>query len=161
MRERPEIDYDFRPAGYWDDEATLQLLLRGVASATDRKVIVAYWEAGRLDSLPYALAETLAASSAGEREIACFEHGPGGPPSVSVRARPIPHGIRYRVADERGEASALAREGTGTPWTLRELISFIDSSVPLGETGGFARIHSEVYPQLALHYRHLVARRGS
>jgi hypothetical protein len=43
MRERPEIDYDFRPAGYWDDEATLQLLLRGVASAADRTAIVAYW----------------------------------------------------------------------------------------------------------------------
>jgi hypothetical protein len=157
MREHPGIDYDFRPAGLWDDEATLQLLLRSAASAADRTAIVAYWEAGRLDLLPYALAQVLEASSLGEREIARFEPGPGRSDAISVRARPIPHGIRYRIADGRDEAAAPTRESNGTPWTLRELIAFIDSGARIGEVAGFARIHSELYPQLEQHYRRLVA----
>ncbi len=160
MREQPEIDYDFRPAGYWDDEATLQLLLRGVASAADRTAIVAYWEAGRLDLLPYALAQVLATDEMGEREIARFEPAPGRPDALSVRARPIPNGIRYRLVDDRDAAFAPTRESTGTPWTLRELITFIDSGARIGEVAGFTRIRSELYPQLEAHYRHRVAERG-
>ena len=157
MREAPEIDYDFRPAGYWDDEATLQALLRGVASVADRTAIVAYWEAGRLDLLPYALAQVLTTDSLGEREIARFEPAPSRPAAVSIRARPIPNGIRYRIVDEREGALAPTRESSGTPWTLRELISFIDSGARIGEVAGFTRIRSELYPQLEEHYRHLVA----
>jgi hypothetical protein len=157
MRELPDIDYDFRPAGYWDDEATVQVLLRGVASAADRTAIVAYWEAGRLDLLPYKLAEALASDSVGEREIARFEPTPSRPAPISVRVRPIPNGIRYRIVDEREAAHAPTRESNGTPWTLRELITFIDSGACIGEAAGFTRIRSELYPQLEAHYRHLVA----
>lgn len=160
MREHPEIDYDFRPAGYWDDEATLQLLLRSVSSSSDRKAIVAYWEAGRLDLLPYALAQVLATESVGEREIARFEPAPGRPDALSVRARPIPNGIRYRLVDERDGSLAPVRESSGTPWTLRELITFIDAGARVGEVAGFARIRSELYPQLEAHYQHLVASRS-
>jgi hypothetical protein len=153
MREQAGIDYDFRPAGYWDDEATLQALLRNVSSAADRKVIVAYWEAGRLDLLPFALAQVLATGVVGEREIARFEPAPGGADALSVRARPIPNGIRYRLVDTRDGTLAPSHEGGGTPWTLRELISFIDCGSPAFEAGAFARIRSELYPQLEAHYR--------
>ena len=157
MRERPEIDYDFRPAGYWDDEATLQALLRSVSNSADRKAIVAYWEAGRLDALPYALAQVASTDSVGEREIARFEPAPGGSDTLSIRALPIPNGIRYGIVDEHGSALAPTRESSGTPWTLRELIAFIDGGARIGEVAGFTRIRSELYPQLEAHYRHLVA----
>jgi hypothetical protein len=156
MRERPEIDYDFRPAGFWDDDATLQLLLRGATSAADRTAIVAYWEAGRLDLLPHTLAQTLDCDAVGEREIARFEAAPGRSDALSVRARPIPHGIRYRLVDDRDPAFAPTRESNGTPWTLRELITFIDSGARIGEVAGFAAVRSDLYPQLAQHYAHWV-----
>jgi hypothetical protein len=156
MRENPEIDYDFRPAGYWDDEATLQVLLRSVSNSADRKAIVAYWEAGRLDLLPYALAQVLATDTVGEREIARFEPAPGRPDALSVRARAIPNGIRYRIVNEHEGALAPARDSSGTPWTLRELIAFIDSGARIAELAGFTRIRSELYPQLEAHYGHLV-----
>ena len=160
MRELPEIDYDFRPAGYWEDEASLQVLLRSVSNSADRKAIVAYWEAGRLDLLPYALAQVLATDAVGEREIVRFEPAPGRRDVLSVRARAIPNGIRYRMVNERDGALAPARESSGTPWSLRELIAFIDGGAHIGEIAGFTRIRSELYPQLEAHYRHLVTQRS-
>jgi len=147
MTELVEIDYAFRPAGYWNDAAAVRELLPGVRSAADRSAIVAYWEAGRLDALPHELARQL--GSAGEREIARFEVGAA---ALSVRARLLPREIQYRVLELRGSERVVASESRSLPLTLGELIALVDGCGARTALAGARTIHSGFYPQLAQHY---------
>lgn len=148
MTEAAEIDYAFRPAGYWNDLAAMRELLPRVQSAADRNAIVAYWEAGRLDALPHELARQLA--SAGEREIARFEVGAA---ALSVRARLLPREIQYRVLELRRSERVVASESRNLPLSLGELIALVDGCGAHTALAGARTIYSGFYPQLAQHYR--------
>jgi hypothetical protein len=151
--EYPGIDYGFRPRLAWDEKAALHALLENARSAEERKTIVAYWEAGRLDALPDELAR---AKDAGvEQEIARFELAPVHAREViSVRARRTRRGVLYRITDGREGELAPSQESSGPGLTLRELIAFIDGIAQPPELAGRGSVRSELYPQLEEHYRH-------
>ena len=50
-KEYPEIDYDWRPESYWSDTNPLQAILRNVKGQVRRKMIIDFWNAGKMDEL--------------------------------------------------------------------------------------------------------------
>jgi hypothetical protein len=158
--EYPGIDYGFRPRLAWDEKAILHALLENAQSAEERKTIVAYWEAGRLDALPDELARSKEAG--GEQEIARLELAPFHPRDVlSVRARRTRGGVQYRITDGHETELTTSRESTGSPLTLRELIAFIDGSAEPAKLAGLGRVRSESYPKLEEHYRRFFEERNA
>jgi len=158
--EYPGIDYGFRPRLGSDEKGVLHALLANARNAEERKTIIAYWEAGRIDALPEELARGKEAG--GEQEIARLEGSAlhlGD--AISVRARRTPAGIRYRITDGSGAELAPARDGGTSPLTLRELIALIEGGVPVAKLEELGRIRSEPYPQLAEHYRRVLAAKRS
>jgi hypothetical protein len=51
MKRYANIDYSFRPEGYWSDKDPLCAILRNVKGEKRRQMIIDYWNAGRLDEL--------------------------------------------------------------------------------------------------------------
>ncbi|MEN9595414.1 MAG: hypothetical protein RLY23_1897, partial [Actinomycetota bacterium] len=116
------IRYAFRPQSYWEDADPLSAILRNVTGENRRRMITDYWNAGRLEELDSALlrdepddesrmrlgrihpsfmgGEYLPHYLVGEVEIArlCLQSTTSD--VVSLRARPSPEGISYRVIDE-------------------------------------------------------------
>ena len=97
---------------------------------------------------------------------------------ITLRARPIPDGIAYRVEDEYEGVFSLPLETSKAPLTLAELIrQFEDGSLQeldypgglalgynyLNADGGclpeelryFTSISSDFYPQLHIHFEHV------
>jgi hypothetical protein len=193
------INYSQRPEGYWKDKDVLSALLRNVKGRERRELIRAHWEQGRLDELEE---ELLADSLSDSRRVAlgqihpCFLGGEYLPDYqsreveiarihlrsvtadvLSIRARPDPEGIRYRVVDEHNETYRLRCEVSQEPLSLEELVCLIDEgghrdlpgNLALGwneynlrETRErrtdyryFTSLHSDLYPQLHDHYEHV------
>jgi hypothetical protein len=195
MKHYANINYSFRPSSYWDDEEVLTALLRDVKGAGRRKLIRQHWSQGTLDQIPEALlksqvspelraflgrlhpalmgGEYLPDYDPAETEIARLELRSTTGDVVSIRARPGPQGIAYQIVDEYGEHFRLEREASAQPFSLAELIRFIDGSshpdAPIGLALGynevnydcgadletmrdFTRVDSDIYTQLSSHY---------
>jgi hypothetical protein len=195
------IDYQFRPESYWAAAANpLEAALRNVKGRNRRQMIRDYQKAGNLEELDDdLLADTLdepQRESLGrihpsfmggeylpnyfpsEVEIARIELQSTTCDVMSLRARPSGPRVRYRLVDEYQTAFHLPRQTSAEPFSLGELIRFLDSVDQEGsepswtrfgfvlsanqanlECGGdldtlrdFTRVESDYYPDLETHY---------
>ena len=200
MKKYASIRYGFRPQSYWEDADPLSAILRNVTGENRRRMITDYWNAGRLEELDGALlrdepdeesklrlgrihpsfmgGEYLPHYLVGEVEIAriCLQSTTSD--VVSLRARPSPEGICYRVIDEYEGQFTLPISTSRLPLTLAELIrQFDDGSLhELDWDGGlslgynnmnadsgsdyeslrhFTNISSSFCRQLSTHYEHV------
>jgi hypothetical protein len=198
MKKYPDIDYSHQPGNYWDDGNLLGAILRNIKGTKRRQMIADYWNDGRLDELNDELlkdtidaglrerlgkihpafmgGEYLPDYRPGEVEIARIELESTTGDVISIRARRVSRGIRYRVVDEYDTNFVLPRKTSRQPLTLAGLIALIDGTSIDGintglatvynEQGGdnfasrksyrhFTRVGSDIYPQLGRHYEHL------
>jgi hypothetical protein len=198
----PGIDYQFRPESYWAPARNpLEAALRNVKGRNRREMIRDYHEAGNLDQLGESLlADTLDEQSRknlglihptfmggeylpnygrSEIEIARIELESTTNDVISLRARPLGLRITYRVVDEYETEFRLPQRTSSRPFSLGELVRFLDSvervdnSEPSWAQFGFVllynqcnlecgsdleglrdftRVESDYYPDLASHY---------
>lgn len=153
MKTYPGIDYDQRPASYFDDSDPLTAILRNVQGTERRAMIRACWESGELEELDDALlteklgkdlrrrlgridpcfmgGEYLPSYRPEEREIARIELQSTTRDVISIRARPsgrIRRRIHYRVVDEYRNTFIVKPKFSVQPLTLRELIGLFENS---------------------------------
>jgi hypothetical protein len=196
------INYDFRPESYWAAANNpLEAALRNVKGRNRREMIRDYHQAGILEQLhENLLADTLDDErrvSLGqihpsfmggeylpnyhrsEVEIARIELESTTCDVISLRARPVGSRIKYRLVDEYESEFRLPQRTSSRPFSLSELIRFLDSVEQIGngepswsqfgfvlswnqcnlECGAdletlrdFTRVSSDYYPDLASHY---------
>jgi hypothetical protein len=196
------IDYNFRPESYWTPARNpLEAALRNVKGRNRRQMITDYYEAGKLEQLHENLiADTLDEQSRknlglihptfmggeylpnygrSEVEIARIELQSTTNDVISLRARPVGSRIKYRLIDEYSSQFRLPQQTSSRPFSLGELIGFLDSveqdevSEPSWNKFGFVlssnqcnldcggdledlldftRVESDHYPDLASHY---------
>jgi hypothetical protein len=198
MKQYPGIRYGFRPTSYWDDADPLSAFLRNVVGENRRQLIRDHWARGDLAALdPRLLAdetdddtrrrlgrihpsflggEYLPGYLLGEVEIARIVLRSTTSDVISLRARPIPDGIAYRVEDEYEGQFTLPIPTSPRPLTLAELVRQFEEGRlrELEEPGGlalgynnmnaehtdpkdlrhFTRIESGIYRQLSAHFEH-------
>ena len=146
----PGIDYDFQPASYWRDDDLLAALLRNVKGSERRRMIKAYWQAGKYEHLGDQLkteqvqedfrkflgrlhpdfmgGEYLPDYRPGETEIARIELKSTSADVISIRARPLRTGIGYRIVDEYETKFLLPWKTGQRPMTLSRFIAFLDGA---------------------------------
>jgi hypothetical protein len=149
--------FEFRPKSYWIGAAAIDYPLRGEAPGF-----------GGGSYLPRA--------TASEVEIAGVALASTTGDVISVRARPIPNGIRLRVVDEYGARFKVKNPVRVVPLSLGELVELIDTTEHEGMVGlveayldfnwedgmgsegdpaelqDFAQVVSDFYPQLGAYY---------
>ncbi len=195
MKKYPGIDYTFTPESYWVDKEVLQALLRNVKGAERRKMITAYYESGNFQELEESFSkvslsdeerfrlasihpmfmggEYLPDYERDETEIARIELKSVTADVISIRARLEDDTIHYSVVDEYEGKFTLETESGDDPFSLAELIQFIDGTELEGSSYsglslsfnnsnaegmdkedlvGFTTISSEIYPDLEDHY---------
>ena len=202
MKRYRGIKYSFRPKSYWGEDNVLQALLRDVKGAERRKMIKAYYEEGNFHELEEAFTkaslsdeerfrlasihpmfmggEYLPDFNSNETEIARVTLRSTTQDVISIRAKGEDGELHYSVADEYDDHEfSLWTDSSLKPFTLKELIEFLDnSSQGLGYPGGlslsynnsnadsgldresledFTTISSEIYPQLEKHYDRVFA----
>lgn len=162
MKKYKGIRYGFRPQSYWEDLDPLSAILRNVTGENRRQMITDYWNAGRLDELdPKLLAdepdddvrkslgrihpsfmggEYLPPYLPGEVEIARICLRSTTSDVISLRARPVPEGIAYRVVDEYEAEFFLPITVSKEPLTLEELVQQFENGEleGLDHPGGLA-----------------------
>jgi hypothetical protein len=193
------IDYGFRPDSYWAAADPLAAVLLNVKGTNRRQMITDYWNAGKFEELGDEL-KTATLSGAlvhqlgrihpsfmggeylpdyrpRETEIARIELQSVTADVISIRARPVGKRIRYSIIDEYETEFELVRQTSLKPFTLEQLVQFIDESrypdqgpgLALanneGNAGGdlssredlrhFTTLRSDVYPELYEHYEHV------
>jgi hypothetical protein len=148
MKKYKGIRYGFRPKSYWVETDPLSAILRNVTGENRRQMITDYWVSGRIDELDVSLlhdevdddtrtkigrihpsfmgGEFLPPYLAGEIEIARITLKSTTSDVISLRARPIPEGIAYRIIDEYGAKFTLPIPSSTEPLTLAELIRQFD-----------------------------------
>ena len=159
MKRHPGIDYDQRPASYWDDETPEQAILKNIKGDFRREEIRKALQAGTLEAIPgeilkEALSENvrrftgrihpwlmggeyLPDFAADEVEIARIALQSTTFDVISVRARRAAKGsIIYSVADEYEGEFRLARQRSKLPMSLAEMVDFLDRTELDGLTGG-------------------------
>jgi len=196
VKEYPGIDYGFRPQSYWLDRDVLQALLRNVKGAERRKMIKSYYKNGNFQELEESFSkislsdeerfrlasihpmfmggEYLPDYERDETEIARIELNSTMADVISIRAC-IDEGetIEYSVVDEHDGKFNLWTEWSDKPFSLSELVEFIDRTELEGSSYsglslsfnnsnaecmdkedlvGFTTISSEIYPDLEDHY---------
>jgi len=196
VKEYPGIDYGFRPQSYWLDRDVLQALLRNVKGAERRKMIKSYYKNGNFQELEESFSkislsdeerfrlasihpmfmggEYLPDYERDETEIARIELNSTMADVISIRAC-IDEGetIEYSVVDEHDGTFNLWTEWSDKPFSLSELVDFIDRTELEGSSYsglslsfnnsnaecmdkedlvGFTTISSEIYPDLEDHY---------
>ncbi len=148
MKKFKGIRYSFRPKSYWKDSDPLSAILRNVTGENRRRMITDYWNAGCLEELDTALlndeldsetreslggihpsfmgGEYLLGFLPGEVEIAriCLQSTTSD--VITLRARPVPSGIAYRIADEYDGRFTLPINTSESPLTLLEVINQLD-----------------------------------
>jgi len=114
----------------------------------------------------------------GEVEIARIELMSTTGDVISIRARADGDAIHYRIVDEYGSEFDFMPTQSRIPLSMREIVELIDGAHQEGydyqglglcyilanyECGGdpeelmhFSRVESDIYPQLSIHYRHVV-----
>jgi hypothetical protein len=206
MKKYRGIRYQFRPENYWQEENPLGAILRNVTGENRRQLITHHWEHNTLDQLdPSLLTDELAPevrtflgsihpSLLGgeflpeylplEVEIARITLDSTTADVVSLRARPAPEGIAYRMVDEYNGKFTLPIRRSARPLTLAELITQFEQG-RLDELGGtldtgynwynlmelledesfdpetlryFTTISSSIYPQLYNHFHTFYSR---
>jgi hypothetical protein len=149
VKEYPGIDYGFRPQSYWLDRDVLQALLRNVKGAERRKMIKAYYKNGNFQELEESFSkislsdeerfrlasihpmfmggEYLPDYERDETEIARIELNSTMADVISIRAC-LDEGetIEYSVVDEHDGKFNLWTEWSDKPFSLSELVDFID-----------------------------------
>lgn len=199
MKRYRGIRYGFRPQSYWIDADPLAAILRNVSGENRRQMITDYWNAGKLDELDPSILQDKADQNTvarlgrihpsflggeflppylpGETEIAriCLQSTTSD--IISLRARPTPTGIAYRIEDEYRGVFSLPIATSEQPLTLAEIIRQFDegnlkglepySSLTLGynqmnlehsepdQLRHFTRICSPLYRQLEAHFEHV------
>jgi hypothetical protein len=196
------IDYQFRPESYWAPVCSpLEAALRNVKGRLRREMITDYYKAGVLEQLhPNLLADELSDNKReslggihpqfmggeylpnygrSEVEIARIELESTTYDVISLRARPSGSRIKYRFVDEYQTEFRLPQQTSARPFSLGELVRFLDSveqvddSEPSWAQFGFVllynqcnlecgsdleglrdftRVESDYYPDLASHY---------
>ena len=201
MKKYQGIRYGFRPKSYWAETDPLSATLRNVTGENRRQMITDYWASGRIEELDVSLlqdevdadtrtnlgrihpsimgGEFLPPFHPGETEIARFKLKSTTSDVISLRARPIPQGIAYRVVDEYGAKFTLPIPRSTEPLTLAELIKQFDEG-SLDDSGfdnrdglslgynwlnvdednyeslrHFTSISSRIYRQLHDHFEHV------
>ena len=201
MKKYKGIRYGFRPKSYWEETDPLSAILRNVTGENRRQMITDYWVSGRFDELDSSLlhdelddetrndlggihpsfmgGEYLASYLPGEVEIARIKLKSTTSDVISLRARPIPEGIAYRVVDEYSAGFTLPIPRSTEPLTLAELIRQFDEG-SLDDSGfensdglslgynwlnvdednyeslrHFTSISSQIYRQLHDHFEHV------
>lgn len=195
MKKYEGIDYSFKPQDYWIDKDVLQAILRNVKGAERRKMIKAYYEAGNFQELEESFSkvslseeersrlgsihpmfmggEYLPDYARDEAEIARIELKSVMADVVSIRARLDDDTIHYSVVDEHGGKFTLETEYGFEPFSLADLIRFIDGTdLDSGWGGGlaltfnnanaeaqdredllyFTTVSSDIYTDLEKHY---------
>ena len=195
MKKYEGIDYSFKPQDYWIDKDVLQAILRNVKGAERRKMIKAYYEAGNFQQLEESFSkvslseeersrlgsihpmfmggEYLPDYARDETEIARIELKSVMADVVSIRARLDDETIHYSVVDEHGGKFTLETEYGFEPFSLADLIRFIDGTdLDSGWVGGlaltfnnanaeaqdredllyFTTVSSDIYTDLEKHY---------
>jgi hypothetical protein len=198
----PGIDYQFRPESYWAAaNDPLEAALRNVKGRNRREMIRDYHKAGKLEELSDSLLAESLGESQRERlglihpsfmggeylpnyrrfevEIARIELESTTSDVISFRARPSGPRIKYRLVDEYSTEFRLPQQTPVRPFSLGELIRFLDAveRVEVGEPSwarfgfvlsysqcnlecdadletlrDFVRVESDYYPDLASHY---------
>jgi hypothetical protein len=197
----PAINYEFRPDSYWHPAASpLEAALRNVKGRNRRQMIRDYHSKGLLPVLSDDLlretldddtrrsldrihpsfmgGEYLPDYGRDEVEIARIELESTTSDVISVRARPRGRRIEYAVCDEYQTDFAIPRKTSSRPFSLRELIRFLDSvehpeaepewkrfgfvlsynetnlccGADLETLEDFTSVGSDFYPELGQHY---------
>jgi len=146
----PGINYDFQPTSYWSPSADpLGVALRNVKGRNRREMIQDFYENGNLEVLcDELLADSLDEDArrslglihpsfmGGEYlpnytrhvvEIARIELESTTSDVISIRARPRGKRIEYAVCDEYESEFTLPQRTSSHPFSLRELICFLDT----------------------------------
>jgi hypothetical protein len=196
------IDYDFRPESFWTAASDpLAAILRNVKGRNRREMIRDYYAAGKLDQLSdELLRDSLsdgARASLGkihptfmggeylpnycrqEVEVARIALASTTSDVISLRAWPSGSRIKYRVVDEYATEFLLPQQTSRRPFSLRQLIRFLDSVEQPGADAAWKRsgfvlsynecnldcgtdlealqdftsVSSDFYPDLGSHYR--------
>jgi hypothetical protein len=201
MKKYQSIRYGFRPKSYWAETDPLSAILRNVTGENRRQMITDYWASGRIEELDITLlqdevdtsirtrlgrihpsfmgGEYLPSYLPGEVEIARINLKSTTSDVISLRARPSPEGISYRVVDEYKAEFTLPIPHSTKPLTLVETINQLDQG-SLDESGFnnsdgltlgynwlnvdednyeslryFTSISSQIYRQLHEHFEHV------
>ena len=202
----PAINYDFQPISYWSPAPNpLDVALRNVKGRNRREMIRDFYAEGNLAALcDELLSDTLnekARDSIGrihpsfmggeylpnyarnEVEIVRIELESTTSDVISIRARPRGKRIEYSVCDEYASEFKLPQRTSRHPFSLRELICFLDTvehckadpswnrfgfvlsfnqcnldcGADLEMLEDFTRVSSDFYPELGLHYASSIA----
>ena len=194
-------DYDFRPESYWGPaRSPLEAALRNVKGRNRREMIRDYHSRGLLPALSDNLlrdtldedtrrgldlihpsfmgGEYLPDYRRDEVEIARIELQSTTSDVISIRARPRGKRIEYSVCDEYQVEYRLPQKTSRQPFSLRDLIRFLDSVehpeaepewgrfgfvLSFSQTGldcgadletleDFTSVSSDFYPELGQHY---------
>ena len=200
------IDYEFRPISYWAPATNpLGVALRNVKGRERREMIRDFYRNENLELLcDELLLDTLdedARRSLGlihpsfmggeylpnyglnETEIARIELRSTTSDVISIRARPRGKRIEYSVCDEYESEFKLPQKTSSHPFSLQELICFLDHveefkgeaswnrfgfilsfnqcnlecGADLETLEDFTRVGSDFYPDLGLHYASSIA----
>ena len=200
------IDYDFRPESYWAPALNpLAAALRNVKGRNRREMIRDYHSSGLLPTLSDDLlrdtlekdtrqslglihpsfmgGEYLPDYSRHEVEIARIELQSTTSDVISIRARPRGKRIEYSVCDEYQVEYRLPQKTSGRPFSLRELIRFLDSvehpkaepewkqfgfvlsfnqtnldcGADLETLQNFTSVEADFYPALSQHYAKVIS----
>ncbi|WP_424315684.1 hypothetical protein [Haloferula sp.] len=163
----PPEYFSYRPDSYWQDGNPLAAILRNVKGTNRRRIIVDYWNAGKIDELAPELLEDetdpelksflegidpsfmggeyLPDLGPTEVEIVRVELKSTTSDVISIRAR-MESGdprIHYRIVDEYETDFSFTPKTSNKPLTQGELIAMIDG-VDDGRDGGLALCYNQM-----------------
>jgi hypothetical protein len=144
------IDYDFRLESFWAPPSDpLQAILRNIKGRRRREMIRDYYAAGKVDELfdellkdclddeardglsrihpTFMGGEYLPNYRRQEIEIARITLESTTSDVISLRARPASSRIKYQLVDEYGTEFRLPQQTSSRPFSLLELIRFLES----------------------------------
>jgi hypothetical protein len=200
-----DIDYEFRPKSFWAAASDpLTAILRNVKGRNRREMIRDYYAAGKLEELSDGLLKDSLDDESRQRlsqihptfmggeylpnyrrqevEIARIALASTTSDVISLRARPSGSRIKYRVVDEYATEFLLPQQTSRRPFSLRQLIWFLDSvehpeadaswnrfgfvlsfnecnlecGTDLETLQDFTSVSSDFYPELGSHYREAI-----
>lgn len=153
----PGIDYDWRPASYWEPVNPLQVILSNIKGANRRELIMDYARAGRLDEVEDELlqdeltheqrerlgrihpsffgGEFLQRRRRGEITLVRITLASVMRDVVELRAAPAGDRARYRVVDEYETHFPVHPGSSRRPLALGQLIELIDHAGPEEDPG--------------------------
>ena len=148
MKKYKGIRYGFRPKSYWVEADPLAAILRNVKGENRRKIIKDFWISDNVEQLDVALlqdvvddetltrlgsihpsylgGEYLPTYLLGEVEIARIALNSTTSDVISLRARPVPEGIAYRIEDEYQAKFTLPISRSVLPLSLAQIIKQFD-----------------------------------